>query len=47
MAKSLLSSLGLWLQYVALAVWIGASGLIWWFCCRLKRVWLDGGRTTR
>ena len=31
------------LRWLMLAVWIGASGLIWWFCCRLKLVWLDGG----
>ena len=31
------------LKWLMLAVWIGASGLIWWYCCRLKRVWLDGG----
>ncbi len=30
-------------KWLMLAVWIGGSGLIWWFCCRLKRVWLDGG----
>lgn len=29
-------------KWIMLAVWIGASGLIWWFCCRLKRVWVDG-----
>jgi hypothetical protein len=31
------------LKWLMLAVWIGGSGLIWWLCCRLKRVWLDGG----
>ncbi len=29
------------LKWLMLAVWIGASGLIWWYCCRLKRVWVD------
>ena len=31
------------LKWLMLAAWIGGSSLIWWFCCWLKRVWLDGG----
>jgi hypothetical protein len=30
------------LKWIMLAVWIGASTLIWWTGCRLKRVWVDG-----
>jgi hypothetical protein len=30
-------------KWLMLAIWIGAAGLIWWLCGRLKRVWLDGG----
>ncbi|HET7876704.1 MAG TPA: hypothetical protein VFN71_14370 [Methylomirabilota bacterium] len=30
------------IKWLMLAVWIGASTFIWWMCCRLKRVCVDG-----
>ncbi len=29
-------------KWLMLAVWVGASTLIWRVCCRLKRVWVEG-----